>query len=29
MLNSRLFWFVAGIGSVWAWHRFVRPLPGG
>lgn len=29
MMKSRAFWFVAGIASVWAFHKFVRPLPGG
>jgi hypothetical protein len=29
MMNSRLFWFAAGVVSVWAFHKFVRPLPGG
>lgn len=23
------FGFVLGIGAVWAYHHFVRPLPGG
>lgn len=27
---SRGFWWgvVVGVGGVWAFHRFVRPLPG-
>lgn len=29
MMRSRAFWFVAGVASVWAFHKFVRPLPGG
>jgi hypothetical protein len=28
MMRSRAFWFVAGVASVWAFHRFVKPLPG-
>jgi len=27
MLNSKLFWFVAGAGAFWAWHAFVKPAP--
>ena len=27
MVNSRLFWFVAGMGALWAFHAFVRPVP--
>lgn len=27
MFNSRAFWFVAGVASVWAFHAFVRPMP--
>lgn len=29
MMRTRTFWFIAGVGSVWAFHKFVRPLPGG
>ena len=30
MLTSRPFVYgvVAGIGGLWLWHRFVRPVPG-
>jgi hypothetical protein len=28
MTRSPIFWFVAGVGTVWAWHHFVKPLPG-
>lgn len=27
MTRSPIFWFVAGAGSVWAYHKFVKPLP--
>lgn len=27
MLSSKLFWFAAGAGAVWAWHAFAKPLP--
>lgn len=27
MMNSKLFWFVAGAGAFWAWHAFVKPAP--
>ena len=26
MTRSPIFWFVAGAGSVWAYHRFVKPM---
>jgi hypothetical protein len=29
MMQSKAFWFVAGIAAVWGFHKFVRPLPGG
>ena len=29
MLRSPIFWFAAGVGSVWAYHHFVKPIPGG
>lgn len=30
MLTSRPFVYgvVAGLGGLWLWHRFVRPVPG-
>ncbi len=28
MTNSKLFWFAAGVGSVWAFHKFVKAVPG-
>ena len=27
MTRNHLFWFAAGVGSVWAYHRFVKPIP--
>ena len=27
MMRHPAFWFVAGVGSVWAYHTFVKPLP--
>ena len=27
-MDGRVFWFIAGIGSVWLWHHFVSPVPG-
>lgn len=29
MLTDSRFWFgvVAGIGGLWVWHAFVRPVP--
>jgi len=27
MSRSPLFWFAAGAGSVFLYHRFVKPLP--
>jgi hypothetical protein len=27
MMRHPAFWFVAGIGSVWAYHHFIKPLP--
>lgn len=28
MFRHPLTWFALGIGSVWAYHHFVNPLPG-
>ena len=28
MTRSPIFWFALGVGSVWAYHHFVKPLPG-
>jgi hypothetical protein len=27
-MDGRIVWFLLGIGSVWAYHHFVKPLPG-
>jgi hypothetical protein len=27
MTRSPVFWFVAGIASTYAYHRFVKPMP--
>lgn len=27
MNRSFLFGVVLGVGGVWAWHRFVKPMP--
>lgn len=27
MTNSPVFWFALGVGSVWAYHHWVKPLP--
>lgn len=27
MTRSPIFWFGAGVASVWAYHRFVKPMP--
>jgi hypothetical protein len=28
MTKSPIFWFVLGVGSVYAYHHWVSPLPG-
>jgi hypothetical protein len=28
MFNHPLTWFVLGMGTVWGYHHFVKPLPG-
>lgn len=28
MARSPLFWFAAGVVTVWAYHHWVKPLPG-
>lgn len=28
MTRSPLFWIAVGVGSVWVYHHFVKPLPG-
>lgn len=28
MTRSPLFWVVVGVGGVWVYHHFVKPLPG-
>jgi hypothetical protein len=28
MTRSPIFWFAAGVVSVWAWHHWLKPLPG-
>lgn len=28
MQKSPMIWFVAGVASVWAFHKFVKPIPG-
>jgi hypothetical protein len=27
-MNSKLFWFAAGVGSVYLFHKFVKAVPG-
>jgi len=27
MMRHPAFWFIAGAGSVWAYHKFVKPMP--
>lgn len=27
-MDGKFFWFAVGVGSVWAYHHFVKPLPG-
>jgi len=27
MTKSPIFWVVVGAGSVWAYHKFVKPMP--
>ncbi len=27
-MDSRIFWFAAGVGSVYLFHRFVKNIPG-
>lgn len=27
LTSSPLFWIAVGVGGVWAWHHWVRPLP--
>ena len=29
MTRSPLFWFALGVGSVFVYHKFVAPIPGG
>lgn len=29
MNKSPLFYVLVGVGGVWAFHKFVKPLPGG
>lgn len=29
MTRSPLFYVAVGVAGVWAFHRFVKPLPGG
>ncbi len=28
MMRSPLFWFAAGLGTAWAYHHWIKPLPG-
>jgi hypothetical protein len=28
MLRHPLTWFALGVGSVWAYHHWVKPMPG-
>lgn len=28
MMHHPAFWFIAGLGTAWAYHHFVKPLPG-
>lgn len=28
MTRSPVFWVLVGVGGVWAFHRWVKPLPG-
>jgi hypothetical protein len=28
MMRHPLTWFALGIGATWAYHHFVKPLPG-
>lgn len=28
MMRHPATWFLLGVGSVWAYHHFVKPLPG-
>jgi len=27
MMRHPAFWFIAGVGTVYAYHRFVKPIP--
>lgn len=27
MMRHPAFWFLAGVGSVYAYHKFVKPIP--
>lgn len=29
MTRSPIFWIAVGVGGTWAFHKFMRPLPGG
>jgi hypothetical protein len=29
MQKSPVFWVVVGVAGVWAYHKWVKPLPGG
>lgn len=28
MRSSPLFWIAVGVGGTWAFHHFVKPMPG-
>ena len=28
MTRSPIFWVVVGVVGVWAWHHWVKPIPG-
>jgi hypothetical protein len=28
MTNSPLFWIAVGVGGVWGYHHWIKPLPG-
>lgn len=28
MQKSPIFWVLVGVGGVWAFHKFVKPIPG-
>ena len=27
MTRSPIFWFAAGVGATWAYHRYMKPMP--